>query len=233
MFYSKSITLPTLLCYFFINSISINAHDIDYNTTILWSRDISEQNSSYNIEKWKLLKNYINGLETEIITMKRDHYIQNSSLDNISKQLKKMSSVLSNTLTIHYEKHHAVWVYDSIIENINVLKTELSLILKTELASSSVQLEKNKKETNRKALIVSGKFNNFVKVFTPKVRSLENSEKKKQILSAITVINIESSKLSIFSSREFSSQRQMDEYYSNSLRSIKRELQKIQAAILQ
>lgn len=233
MFYKKVITSSVMITYFFTLPFVIRAHNINYDTSILWSKDISEQNSSYNIQKGRLLMTYINSLQKEIVTISNEHYIESSKLQSISNELQLMSRSLNNTLTVHYEKHHAIWVYDSIIEKIKTLKTELSTALKTELELSSVRLEKNKLEKNRKALIVSTKFNNFVTIFTPKVRKLQNTEKRKLILGSITVINLESSKLSLFPTKTFSSQRQMDEYYSNSLRTIKRELQKIQAVILQ
>jgi hypothetical protein len=232
MFYLKQKNIPITLICFFACSLQSSAHNIDYNTSILGWRDIVEQNSSYNIEKGRLLKGYLESLRKEIVDIKKDNYIQNERLEDISSELNKMELALNNTLTVHYEKHHAIWVYESIIEKIKTIKNELSNILKTELQSSADRLEKNKLEKNKKAEIVSKKINSFVTLFTPKVRQLENTQKKQLILSSITVINQESSKLSFFSTKEFSSIRQMDEYYSNSLRTIKREFHKIQLIIL-
>ena len=143
-----------------------------------------------------------------------------------------MSESLSKIQTLNIEKHHAESLYDSVIEKIKTLKTEISVILKKELTSSLISLAQNKQEKNKKAQVVSSRFISFVQVFTPKVRKLQNSEKKKLILGSITTINIEASTLALFSTKNFSSQRQLDDYYSNSLRTIKRELQKIQSVIL-
>ena len=232
MFYKNLKNISTVIACIFLYLWAAQAHEIDYNTSILGWRDITEKNSRHNIEKARLLKTYIQSLQKEIQDIKNDHYIENIRLNVISDELNKMLGSLNNTLTVHYEKHHAISVYDSIIDKIKTLKNELRSLLKTELQSSAYQLEKNKAEKNKKAQTVSKKFNTFVKIFTPKVRKIENTEKRKLILGSITVINQESSKLSLFWSRKFSSQRQMNDYYSNSLRTIKRELQKIQTIII-
>jgi hypothetical protein len=72
-----------------------------------------------------------------------------------------------------------------------------------------------------------------VNVFTPKVRKISNNEKKKLILSALTRINVEASKLVLFPGKNFISKKQMRASYSNSLMAIERELNTIRAVIKQ
>ena len=220
-----------ILSFFTINNIVLG-HNIDYTENIVNSTSILEKNTSYNIEKSKLLKSYIDNLQKEITNFKTDYYVQSEDLNSKSFELTIMSQGLGKIQTINIERHHAESVYESIIEKIKTLKTEISVTLKKEHTASLIQLAQNKQETNKKAQIVSQRFIGFVNIFTPKVRNLQNSERKNLILTSITAINIEASKLALFSTKDFSSQRQLDDYYSNSLRSIKRELQKIQAVIL-
>jgi hypothetical protein len=104
--------------------------------------------------------------------------------------------------------------------------------MKIELIKSKARMERNRVVLKNRSNTLSPRLIAFVRKFTPKVRSLSNSQKKKNILSTLTSINKEASKLALFESRKFSSAKEMDDYYSLTIRSIKREFHTLQALIL-
>lgn len=231
--YTNKNILFVSLIWFLCSSQYSSAHNISYQESIIHSAQIQEYNTNYNIQKAKLLEDYVNSLTEEIYNFKEEHYITSNDLEGRISELKAMSRTLREIQTFSTEKHHAESITQSVIDNIKILKQELKILLENKLIDSMTKLREEKARKSARANQISKRFISFVSVFTPKVRKLSNITKKKLILSSLTNINKEASKLALLETRTFTSQKQLDDYYGNAIRSIKRELNTIRAIISQ
>lgn len=208
------------------------ASDIDYKSNIIIWGDIQEYNISYNIQKAKLLKNYVDTLEREIQNFTSDYFIKSEALASRAFELRIISGALNKIQTSQVEKIHAEKVLESAILKLKSMRQEIRTILKKELNLGMEKMKNLKIKRSANAQKISQRFISFIKKFTPKVREIRNLKKRKLILSSLTNINIEASKLALFESKKFTSPKQLEASYTNSLRSIKRELTTIKAIIL-
>ncbi len=225
----RKISLYIIVTFFF--SAYSYAHDIEYSSQIIPWQEIVERNTNYNIQRAKLLTNFVDTLEKEIRVFKNDHYIESEALESRAFELRIMSQELKNIQTINIEKHHADSIIESSILRLKTNKNETRKILKTKLKDSKLLLEQKIQTKWKVANKIGKRFSSFVASFTPKIRKLKNTEKKRLILLSLTNINKEASKLILFSSKEYSSLRHLDDSYNNSIRNIKRELYTIQAIL--
>lgn len=194
---------------------------------------IESVNTKYNIEKAKILQSYVSSLEKEIESFKVAHEIENEKINTISFELYLMNKALNKIQTLVIERSNAEDIIENIIENLKNLKNDIRSELKIELTQSKQELVELKNVYTNKANNVATRFTLFVGKFTPRVHALKESEKKELILQSLVEINKESSKLSLLETKDFQSKKQLRDYYSNSIRSIKRELKTIQAIITQ
>lgn len=231
--FQKTSILCSIPITLFLCTQIASSHNIGYSENISRFTEIQEKNTNYNIQKAKLLKRYINTLKWETTGYKTDHEISNELIDSRVFQLKVMYESLSKIQTIYIEKHHAESITFDIIEKLKTIKQELNETLKWELQKSRSELLVLHAAYSIKTKLISKRFIYFVNVFTPKVRKISNNEKKKLILSALTRINVEASKLVLFPGKNFISKKQMRASYSNSLMAIERELNTIRAVIKQ
>ena len=223
--------LSFFCCIYSIIGIT-HAQIVDYKTYISISWDVSEYNSSYNIEKAKLLEQYIDSLLEEIFEFKREHAINSKEIDAYIFDLKMMSSALGNIQTLSIEKKDAETITDSIIEELSASKIEIWIVLKEELEKSKEAFSIYKREKTVKAGIISIRMITFLDSFSPKVEALSNTQKKTDILISLSRIRSASNSLWSFWNKLFSSQLKMNESYNNYIREIRRELETIRAIIV-
>lgn len=130
---SSNIIFPIFIICVCFTVPTTQATNIDYTTNISVNWDILENNSTYNIEKSKLLEKYVDSLLEEIFELKREHAINNKIIDQYVFELKLMSSSLKKTQTLNIERSYAESIVDSVIEKLSVSKIEIWTLLKQEL----------------------------------------------------------------------------------------------------
>lgn len=169
---------PAVAIFLFAPFYTTYSHNVDYKSNIIIGWERNEDNTDYNIQKAKLLDNYVISLEKEIQNFKNEHYIKSEALDSRAFDLRVMSSTLKKIQTIQIEKHHSESIIEGIIEELKNIKLEIRAILKTKLKDSMIMLDLLKQNRTKSATRISNRFITFVNTFTPKVRKLSNSEKR-------------------------------------------------------